>query len=61
MEDSETAGDCGGAMACSSVDVARSALGKQPRKGILKKKNSTDSSFDQTASFDSGPPQPYVS
>lgn len=53
-----SSGGCGGATASASVDceqtiaAARQALSKQPRKGILKKKLSTDTSFDQNASFD---------
>lgn len=36
----------------TTLAAARSALNKVPRKGILKKKMSTDTSFDQNASFD---------
>lgn len=38
-----------------SIAMARQSLGKVPRKGILKKKHSTDTSFDQNASFDNTP------
>lgn len=39
----------------SSILAAQQALSRQPRKSILKKKMSTDTSFDQNASFDYAP------
>lgn len=51
----EAVGGASAASCESTLAAARSALNKVPRKGILKKKMSTDTSFDQNASLDNTP------
>lgn len=51
----EAVGGASAASCESTLAAARSALSKVPRKGILKKKMSADTSFDQNASLDNTP------